>query len=52
MSLFDRENPQHLAYLDRWRASWTPEKEAELQERFRREGIGKGKGWADEQEKP
>lgn len=41
MSLYDDTNPNHVAYLERWRAIWTPEKEAALQREFAARGIGR-----------
>lgn len=39
MTLYDPENPQHLAYLARHRAAWTRDHEQALQLRFVAEGL-------------
>lgn len=40
MSLYDKDNPDHAALLERRRSRWTPEKEAAFQEQMKRQREG------------
>lgn len=45
MSLYDPDNEQHMTYLRRWRAAWTPEVEAKYRAELDRLGIKDDPEW-------